>query len=523
MTNSEALTDEELRALCEQAISQSTVDGSEVAADRSAAMARYMGEPDGTEQEGRSQFVTREVLETIEFIMPSLMRMFADAENMVHFEPTGPEDQEAAAQETEAISHAFWQRASGFLSLYQFIKDGLLQKTGVLKVWWDNSPSPEREEYAGLSEWELGELFADPTSNIEVESVEQDQESGRYDVVLLVQRDDGRLRIEPVPPEEFGISQAATSPDANLADFVFHRTRKTKAELVDAGFDRSVVEDLPASLGNLDEVAQERAQWDYNAEAPDHWSLERVWVTEIYIRVDRDGDGVAELLKVTLGGSDSQYSSGSELLDVEEVDRQPFVSWSPIIIPHAFHGLSAADLVDDIQRIKTTLTRQILDSTYLANNGRMAVNNAVNLDDLKTSRPGGIVRTKGETPPGQHIMPIPQQPPPPQTFELLGHFDEQRRSRIGTEDVAALDSATLSNVNTGVAALAFDASRAKIELIARICAELGLRPLFLRMHELLRKNSSAAMSFRSGGEWVQVQPQEWRTRSNMGRSDEESE
>jgi len=516
-TRKRRLSDDELRALCEQEIWQSRGDAGDLAAERTRAMERYLGEPQGDEQEGRSAFVTREVLETIEWVMPSLMRIFSDAENICIFEPQGPEDVDAAQQETDAVEHLFWRQNRGFYNLYAFLKDGLLQKTGILKVWWDESKGAEREEYEGLNEWELAELLADETRSIEIIEWDQDGD-GTYSIVLMVESDEGRLHIEPVPPEEFGLDRDARSPYPDDASFIYHRTRKTKSELIECGYDPDVVESLPAANDTLTQERDARRHLsdEQDREQADHWSMERVWVTECYIRVDRDGDGLAELLKVTLAGGDSEYTAGSELLDIEEVDRQPFVTWSPVLLTHKFHGLSASDLVEDLQAIKTTLTRQVLDSTYLANNGRTAVNSRVNLDDLTTSRPGGIVRTKGEDPPGNHMMPIPQQPIPPQTFDLMQYLDDARQRRVGVgEEVGALDGNSLANINTGVAALAYDAARSKIELIARVCAELGLRQLFQRMHELMRKHGTRPLAFRVSGQWAQVRPQEWRERTDM--------
>jgi hypothetical protein len=510
------LSNDEIRALCENELWQAAGDSADLADERTVAMDMYLGEPLGDEVEGRSQFRTREVQETVEWAMPSLMRLFADAENICLFEPVGPEDEEAAKQETEVVNHVFWRQNRGFYNLYGFIKDALLQKTGILKVWWDDTPEEEREEYNALNDWELAQLF-DDDSDQEILEYETNPD-GTHKITILTKKNDGRLRIEPTPPEEFGLDRDARSIYPEDANFVYHRTRLTKSQLVEQGYSRKEVEWLPTANDTLtmERDARRNLSDEQDRDQSDHWSMERVWITECYIRVDRDDDGIAELLKVTLAGADSAYTTGSTVLDVEEVDRQPFVVWSPVLLTHKFYGLSLADLVSDLEVIKTTLTRQILDNTYLANNGRMAVNERVNLDDLMTSRPGGVVRTIGEEPPANSMTPIPQQPIPPQTFELLGVLDAARQKRVGVgEEVGALDTSALANINTGVAAIAYDAARSKVELMARICAEIGLRPLFLRIHELLRKNSGKQVSIRLSGGWHQVDPQQWRERADM--------
>jgi hypothetical protein len=514
------LSDNEIRSICEQELSVSGAYSADLADERTTALDYYLGEKLGNEVDGRSQVRTREVLDTVEWVKPSLMRIFADAENICRFEAVGPEDEEAAQQETDAVEHVFWRENRGFHNLYSFVHDGLLTKTGILKVWWDETPDEEREEYENLNEWELAALLQDETRATEVLDWGQN-EDGTYNVTVLARRSNGSIRIEPCPPEEFGVSRDARSIYPEDCPFTFHRTRLTKAELVDMGYEADMVAGLPASQSDV--LTQERNARRYLSDeqdqfgSGDHWSIERVWVTECYLRIDRDGDGHAELLCVKLAGQDSNYASGSTVLDIYEVDRVPFVTWSPVIRTHTFYGLSMADLVLDLQEISTALTRQMLDNTYLANNGRTAVNERVNLDDLLTSRPGGIVRVEGADPPSNSLMPIPQQPVPPQAFEMLERLDEMRQKRTGVGDeVAALDNNSLAQLNTGVAALAYDASRSKVELMARVCGEVGLRPLFLRIHELLRKHASdKTIALRQRNGWVQVRPQEWRERRDM--------
>jgi hypothetical protein len=513
------LSDGEIQALCEQQIT--TAAGwysGELADERATSMDLYLGEPQGDEVDGRSQVRTREVTDTVESVLPGLIRLFADADNVCEFEPVDAEDEEAAQLESDAVQDVFWKQERGFYNLYTFLKDGLLQKTGVLKVWWDDAKEPEREEYEGLNDWELAELITEPGIDLEVLEHEQ-AEDGTHSVVLKVQRESGQIQVQPCPPEEFGVDRDARSIYPEDSTFCYHRVRKTKSELIESGFDRKLVEGLPSSDDVETEERLARRHLDDEQEfyrSGEHWSMHRVWVSECYIRVDRDGDGIAELLKVTLSGAESGYSSGSTLLDVEDIDRVPFVVWSPVLLTHKFYGLSLADLVADLQTIKTTLVRQMLDSTYLANNGQVAINENVSVDDMLTSRPGGIKRVAGKEPPQNSIFPIPQQPFSPQAFDMLGYLDEMRQRRTGVGDeVAALDTGALANLNTGVAALAYDQARSRIELIARICAEVGLRPLFLRIHELLRKHQDKEKSIRMRGSWAKIAPQHWRERKDM--------
>lgn len=509
------ITDDQLVAICQSQLDATSTQG-ELSEQRSDAMDYYLGQPYGDEVEGRSKIVTREVMETVEWVMPSLMRIFADTENLVTFDPVGPEDEEQAEQETDRINYEFWKNNRGFYNLYTFCKDALLSKTGVLKVYWDDDETDERETYSGLDDVELSQLLDDAT--VEREVLEAEQRPEGWHCVFRTTRKRGRVRLEPCPPEEFGVSREARSPYAQDAQFCFHRTRKTYSDLLAMGYPAKLIDTLPS---HDDVDTEERLsrrhlddEVDYLGYAM-HKSMRQYWITECYLRADRNDDGIAELLQVRL--VTGAVSSSARLLGVEEADNIPFITAAPILLTHKFFGLSLADITMDLQRIKSTLLRQVLDNLYISNNGRTVMNDAiVNLDDVLTSRPGGVIRYSSDMPWQNYIGAMPSPQIPPETFGMFEYLDEQRKQRTGVGDeVAGLDKAALANVNTGVAALAYDAARSKIELMARIIAEIGLRPLFRLMHEILQKNSDKPQVVRLRNKWVQVNPGEWRTRENL--------
>jgi len=509
------LTDSEILSRAQSEVT-STIGrwGSEISNERAAALDYYLGEKYGDEVDGRSQVITREVMETVEWILPSLIRIFSDADNMVSLDPVGPEDEEQAAQETDVVNYVFWKQNKGFYNVYTFLKDALLSKTGILKVWWEDREEEEREEYEGIDPFGLEQLLADPTVEREPIDISQD-ENGVISVAFKTKRKRGQIRIEPVAPEDFGITRDASSPYAKDARSCYHRVRKTKSELLAAGYDRNLVNSLPTSddVETPEEIARDRL--DDEGMAP-VYVRDEYWITEVYFSADRNGDDMDELLKVTYAG-DPDGGGSATLLDIEEVDRIPFCTASPIILTHKFYGLSIADLTMDLQHIKSTLLRQVLDNTYLANNSRTVVNDEfVNMDDLLTSRPGGVIRVRGEQPVGAYLTPLPHSSLPQETFPLMEYIDGQIKQRTGVGDeVAGLDKNSLANVNTGVAALAYDAARMKIELVARIMAEVGFVPLFQDIHQLLSMHQDQAMTVKLRNRWVQVDPGRWRDRVDM--------
>jgi len=517
MAKTTPTTDDQIAALCRSEIDNAAGrSGGDISQERAEALDYYFGEPYGNEVEGRSSVVTREVMETVEWMLPSLVRIFTDVDNLCKFDPVNADDIEQAKIETEVVNHVYWKQNKGFYNTYTMLKDALLSKTGILKIYWDDTPTETKQSYEGLDEMQLGELMMDTA--IEREILEFEQTEQGFDVTFKETTAKGSIKIEPVPPEEFGIARNARSPFSEDSNFCYHRTEKSFSELVEMGYDVETIRGLPydddvLTPEQLARYADSDSQMPFDYSSTE--SMRMYWISECYVRVDRDGDGIAELFKVCMAGGNYSATS-SQLLSIEPVDFMPFACVSPILMPHKFYGLSIADLTMDIQLIKSTLTRSMLDNTYLSNNSRTAVNDQhVNLDDLLTSRPGGVVRFKGDGGAGSYITPLAHNPLPPEAFSMMSYLDDVRKQRTGVgNEVGGLDSNALANVNTGVAALAYDAARMKIELIARIIAEVGFRTVFKLIHKLLMTHQDREMVVNVAGEFGAFNPSEWRERVN---------
>ena len=132
----------------------------ELADQQADSLKHYFGEPYGNEQEGFSQVVTRDVMQAVEGIMPELMKIFTSGDNYVQFDPQGPEDIELAEQETDYINYIFTRRTDGFSVLYNWFKDALLMKNGVVQVGWSEEERIQIHCFDNLDEEDL-ELLKD--------------------------------------------------------------------------------------------------------------------------------------------------------------------------------------------------------------------------------------------------------------------------------------------------------------------------------------------------------------------------
>ena len=513
------MDDNKLLSICNAEIHNSLgYQNSYVSTQRGDAMKYYLKMPFGNEVDGRSQVVTSDVADAVDWMMPSLVRVFASTDTAVRFEAHGPEDEPQAEQETDYVNHVFYKENDGFLVLYSWFKDALLQKNGIVKVYWEESEKTTTETYEDLNDFEFTQLMQDeeltPIEHSEEIELSPDENGNMlpqkmHDVKFKRTCKEGQCVVVPVPPEEFLISRAHNSVNPDGANFVGHKVKRSPSELKEMGYSDEVIE----SLNNDDEVnwSQEKVNRfmkdDPNNQSVDSFdpSLREIWVTECFMKVDYDEDGIAELRKVTI--------SGNTILDNEEIDMMPFAVLTPNIMTHKFYGLSLADQVMDIQSIRSTLFRQILDNVYFANNGRfLALEGRVNLDDLLTSRPGGIVRA---TDPNA-VIPIQVPQLGDSVFRLLETLDTYKADRTGQDrgtqgldaDVLKYDTATAANH-------IMTASQQQPELIARIFAETGIKQLFLKIHELLIKHQDKEKVVKLRNRWVEVNPAEWKERNNL--------
>lgn len=513
------MTDTELKAILDSEIHAAMgFLGGQLSEERAEAMDYYLGEPFGNEADGRSQVISRDVAETIEWIMPSLMRIFTTSDKVVEFEPQGPDDEDQAAQETDYCNYLFYRRNDGFHILYSWFKDALLQKNGYTKVYCEDKEENTREEYRGLTSDEFALLQADPelkpvehTERMEVvEAMGQQVQIPVHDVVFRRIRKSYDIKIDGVPPEELLISAKTRSPNPKKAPFVCHRRRMTVSDLIKEGYPKSVVEKLPTedeARTDTESLAR-RNLTDERIEGRDNVdpAMREIWIYECTLNVDYDGDGVAELRKV--------IKAGDEILDNEEVDRIHFNSCTPIILPHKHFGLSLHDLVGDLQLIKSTIWRQVLDNLYLINNNMTAADDQnVNLDDLHSRRPGGTVRTKG--PPSVSLMAFPVAPLPPEAFGMIEYIDKVKETRTGVgAQFQGLNADTLKDANIPAVQGLVTAAQQRVEMIARLFAE-ALKGVFVDIHELCRKYPNKPEVVKLRGKWVPVDPRDWRERTNM--------
>lgn len=524
--------------------------GGTLSTERLEAERRYKGEAYGDEQVGRSSVVSRDVAESVDSMLPALLKVFTSGDHMVRFDPRKPQDEEVAKQQTEYVNWMWFTKNQGFTVLHDWFKDALLKKLGVVKIYWETGKTSEKETYKGLTDAEFQELESDGDVDV-ISHEEYDYQSGVpalgrnaikgagvpgvaaggmapgtpgitppappapqfHDVIVRRSKNYGCARVVNVPPEEFLIDHRAVTLDE--APFLCHRSKKTLTELKEMGFDEEIVDTLgPDGAEDFNAERVERFKdedaYPYRDDNYVDPSMREVWINECYMKIDFDGDGYAEMRQITLAG-ESTYV----LLENEEIDDHPFATLTPIPMPHKVYGQSIADQTTDLQRIKTALWRGALDSIYFNITPMVGiVDGQVQLDDLLNRRPGGVVRMKN----ANAMVPIPSEPLAEEVFTMVEYVDGVREARTGVKRFSSTLDADQINplAKTATAATLNDnAANDRLSLIARIFAETGIKQAFKRILELICKHGDQKEIIKLRGKFVEFDPREWTSETDI--------
>ena len=495
----------------------------ELAESREQAMREYLRLPYGDEEDGRSSFVTSDVLDTIEWVRPALLKIFVGGDEAVSFEPTGPEDVEGADQATQAVNYVFFKQNNGFLISYTAITDALQLKNCAIMWRWKETEKAETQRYKGLTDEALTLLMQQLSegkpeiveASTEVVVNEMEMPINVHDVKIKTTRKSGKVLIEAFPPEELLVSRNWNSPLLEECPYVSRMMRVTLSELREMGFDVEA-EDLTdadrvsSSADRTLREAESQSWTGRNVTSPsEDESRAEGWLRIEYVLADRDGDGISERLMVT--------RLAHKILKVEECSHVPIATASPILRSHRWDGHSLAELVSDLQRLHTVITRQMLDSLYQATTPRKRVLTdstgapQANIDDLLDVRNGGIERVYQ----AGAVEDVTSQWVGGQAFPMLEYVDRVRMNRSGVNYLSSgLDANAINKTATG-SQIQDGRMQERTELVARVLAETLYKPMFAGVLKLLTEYGMEKLSFRLRNKFVQYDPQEWRDQYDM--------
>lgn len=486
------------------------------------ALNAYLARPLGNEIENRSQVVNPVVRDTMAWMMPQIMRMFVSTKTVCRLDPETQNDEQQAEQETLAVNHVFMNQNNGVMILHDFFWDALLMSNSYVEVYTKEEKTVSEERYKELTEDEVTQLMEESegqqiTVLAQKEYIRKVQIAPNviqplklFDIHIRKSGITKRVCVTCLPPEEMRVTPRAREGMEDIA-FSLHIVNTSRSDLVSEGYDRDLVNTLQAGKPNwteMDALARNKSVDQLSIENPSDRAMQEIEVRKVILKVDYDGDGIAELRRIIV--------AGDKILENEVVEETPFVSGAPMRMPHRHTGLSIYDLVMDLQIISTNLWRQGLDNLANANNTRVAVDwRRVNFDDLLTSRPGGPIR--GDGPPSTWILPL-EMPSNlmDQVIPALSYIDQMRSNRTGIgKGTMGLDADELQNVTKGGQLASMSAAALIVELIARMLAE-GVKGIFLKIHAELMRNHDKPLEFElTQGKWMKVDPSQWRRRTKV--------
>lgn len=484
--------------------------------DREQALRAYYRQPYGNEEEGWSQIVASDVQDTVEWILPAILKTFTSTEKAVSFEPQTAADVEGADQATDTVNYVFYRQNNGFLILYTAIKDALRVRNCAVMWRKETKETVSSVPFKGATDEALAMLLQEGD---EIESANADQPMvgpdgfpvQTYSGRIKRTEQKKRIKVDAFSPEDLLIDRDWTSPLLDECPYVARMMLVTSSDLKQMGFKNFTPDELRGSEGMSHERLEQISRPD-GLEADDNEdddALAEGWLRIEFVLVDADGDGIAERRCI--------YRLENKILKNEVVGHVPIATSSPTLNTHQWDGEGVEDLVGDLQRLHTELLRQTLNNLYLTNNPRTKVLTdanwapLANIDDLLDSRPGGVIRQRAADAVQEQVTPFAAAASMP----MLEYVQGMRENRTGVSRTSmGLNPDSLNNTATG-RQIDQSAAQQRIELIARIFAETLLKPIFTGILKLLTDGDMEKIAFRLRDDFVEYDPSGWRDQYDM--------
>ena len=520
------MSDHDLLGILDAAEQDAMIFNGEFTRENEKYLREYLGRPYGDEVPDQSSAVSTDIADVVESDMPSLARIFMGSGDIISFQANTDNEAEVdeAEEKTKYINWIVRSQPESFQILHNWMKDAEIQKNGVVKYFIDERKDVETVKYEDVDQTELAAIIESLKGakvdkvKVEIEDQLENELSGTFDISFRVTREESRPTIINVPPESFLITKNSTSLDD--AALVGDRIRRTRGDLIAEGFPKELIEQLPSIGENQIQdttlnIIRNRDQGGYESEDIQDWASQHVEIKDLYVKVDYDGDGIAERRHI--------MKSGNHILINEPFNHVPYASLSAILMPHKAIGRSRAEITSPYQRQKTAILRGTLNNIYMVNNPRNIVHPDVDLDDMLTVRTNGIVRMEDDTSvlPQNAVFPLQIPYIGDRALQVLQYVDQSRAQTTGAMmSNQGLDSDAIGRETATRFEGVEQAGEAKIELIARNYAETGFRKLYEGLAWLVSRYQDTEAEFRVLGKALTVNPKSWKynhyIQSNVG-------
>ncbi|MBB6253025.1 portal protein [Nitrospirillum iridis] len=500
-------TDDELSAIIERAVTDGgRYYSTRLSKERRDAYRYYSGELPAPMHRGNSRYVSMDVYDAVDGMRSQLVEAVSGNSSPAYFSPQQADDVEPARIATEYTNFVVYRQNKGADVIYDVITDGLMCRAGVAKVWWDDRyvSDYKDETFDNLDMGGLGAALVD-RPDADVKDLTLAEDTGLLSGTFRTPVSAPQVRIEAVPPEDFGIASGARC--IQDAEYVYHRQRLTVSDLLKMGFPRGSVDALN-SEGALSQDLEDNARSERLMSGDDDEMQpqnRKVMVYEVYMQLDLEGTGKTSRWQFMY--------AGKTVFKKQPVDAFPFEEFVPLRIPHAFYGGWYAGHVIPTQNARTALTRAIVDHTVTTTNPRYQVvrGTLTNPKELLENRLGGIVNVS--RPDG--ILPLMQGSLNPFVFQTISLLDDDKEEVTGLSRLSqGLNKDAISSQNSqGMVEQLISVSQVRQKVIARALADF-MRRLFLRVYDLVIKNEDRQAIIQVAGNWVEIDPTAWGERKD---------
>ena len=500
---------DELQTYLDQAESNSIHASDSLNEIHQKAFDYYALKPMGNEVKGQSKVKSSDVFDVIESDMPSHVRTYLGHNNIMKFKDGKTERERAEAREkTEYLNFLIRKQPDSYRTIFSWLKGAEIYRYSAVNYGYEEEDTVSHREWEGLCEQEFEiiktslHIEAEKGATVDFEEIKRKEKDGLKNIRAKISKTIGKYFVRYIDPERFVISKGATCEDD--AELVGHDDYVTKSDLIAMGYREELVRDLTIVSGSDNYQRDARlAEQGGNADGNNYnWTGQLVKLETRHLRADMDGDGVAERLKILRVGRD--------VLEVEPFDHVPYAVLSAIPLPGQLIGLSRADPVMEIQDQQTALLRQTMMNMYQVNSARMVANRNVNMDDLLSNRIGGVVRTKGDDNPLNHVAPLPTPYIGDKALLVMQYVESKRAQRTGSLMAnQSLDSDKLHKETATRFEGIRDAAQAKVELVQRNFIETGFRKLFEGMLWIVTHYQDSETEIEVLGKTLTVNPSLW--------------
>ena len=506
------VSDEELVAMIEQGVMNSVGDflnSSSLAKERQKATYEYAMQPWGhLEPNGVSKIVSSDTVEAVEGYSAVLSELMFNNNKIARFIPlgTGPKAYSDARKASDLVNYCIFKQNPGWQVLNTWVKSSLLWKNAIIEWEYIEDFEYDFEEYDEISQANLDIILADPDVEIVGElaydqELATNEETGQAeyqmvykDVRLKRSHDKSRVKLTNIPPESFRITRDADSLDQ--CAFVGIQFTSTRSDI------RKEYPDIADTI-DWDSIGDGSSDWATkyteeesarkNVVGEEYWiggnakelfpleANQEITIVKCWLRVDRDGDGIAELKKFMI--------AGNVILSEEDVDEVQLASLCPFEIPHEFHGLSMADMARPSTLATTAILRGFVENTYLTNySPKLADPNVVDFSALQNMKPKQIIATNGN--PMNAVSALTPDTISTGTVPLLEYLQKHKEQATGLSKAAQglNDTLYVSGNSEAKVSQVQSAAQIRIQHIARRYAETGLKRLIEGVYKCMKKN-----------------------------------